>query len=147
MHYCDTWKVNVKIGFGRDTNWQAHLDSATHSKNDCLSIKPSKSIKNFFNSKPKGLALENSPHSLDVGAAKVLSFLPYPTLPLLWFTRMLSYSKTCSNISIHITKFILHLVSPKMPRFDTEACWRLVLRWRVQEECRIYGMEAAQTEI
>jgi len=66
----------VKIGFGRDTNWQAHLDSATHSKNERLSIKPSKSIKNFFNSKPKGLAS-------DAGAAKVPSFLPYPTLPLL----------------------------------------------------------------
>jgi len=83
MRYCDTCKVNVKIGFGGDANWQAHLDSTTHSKNERLSIKPSKSIKNFFNSKPKGLASENSPCSSDAGAAKAPSFLPYPTLPLL----------------------------------------------------------------
>jgi len=83
MRYCDTCKVNVKIGFGGDANWQAHLDSATHSKNEHLSIKPSKSIKNFFNSKPKGLASENGPCSSDARAAKAPSFLPYPTLPLL----------------------------------------------------------------
>jgi len=34
----------MKIGFGRDANWQAHLDSATHSKNKRLSIKPSRTF-------------------------------------------------------------------------------------------------------
>ncbi|KIK08619.1 hypothetical protein K443DRAFT_1273 [Laccaria amethystina LaAM-08-1] len=33
----DTCKVNVKIGFGGDANWQGHLNGAAHSKN---SIKP-----------------------------------------------------------------------------------------------------------
>jgi len=50
-------------------------------------------------------------------------------------------------MSVHITKFILDLVSPNMPRFDTEAHWRLVLQWQVQEEYRIYSTEMMQTEI
>ena len=58
--------------------------------------------------------------------------------------RYLTVTCLINLCAMRITKCVLHIVSSNMLRVDTEACWRLVLRWRVQTEC---CAEATQTEI
>ncbi|KAF8223953.1 hypothetical protein L208DRAFT_1411080 [Tricholoma matsutake] len=32
--YCDSCKIDVKIGFGGEANWTSHTESAAHRKNE-----------------------------------------------------------------------------------------------------------------
>jgi hypothetical protein len=56
MHWCEARKIDIKTGFGGDANWQAHLDSSVHGRNECCTVKPSKL---FFSSKPTGVPSES----------------------------------------------------------------------------------------
>ena len=33
-HWCEACKTNIKISFGGDANWQAHINSSAHGRNE-----------------------------------------------------------------------------------------------------------------
>lgn len=51
--YCDSCKIEVKIGFGGEANWASHIESVSHRKHEASNNAPSNSkLTSFFKRKP-----------------------------------------------------------------------------------------------
>ncbi|KAF8223735.1 hypothetical protein L208DRAFT_510765 [Tricholoma matsutake] len=51
--YCDSCKIDVKIGFGGEANWTSHTESAAHRKNEAAnSVSSNSKLTSFFKRKP-----------------------------------------------------------------------------------------------
>ena len=62
MRYCDSCKLDVKIGFSRESNWTTHTESAAHHQNKASKGTPGKSkLTSFFQKKLPGSSPWSSP--------------------------------------------------------------------------------------
>ena len=69
MRYCDSCKLDVKIGFSRESNWTTHTESVAHCQNEASKGTPGKSkLTSFFQKKLPG----SSPRSLPSAASPSL---------------------------------------------------------------------------